>query len=87
VNPNLTAVKPQMRCGRSTQSRFLSFVEAAANIVVGYAVAVLTQVMAFPLFGLHATLSDNLLIGGIFTCASLVRSYALRRLFNSRGVR
>jgi hypothetical protein len=55
--------------------------------VVGYAVAVLTQVMAFPLFGLHATLSDNLLIGGIFTCASLVRSYALRRLFNSRGVR
>jgi hypothetical protein len=27
------------------------------------------------------------LIGGIFTCASLVRSYALRRLFNSRGLR
>ena len=49
------------------QPRWLSFVEAVTNIVVGYALAVLTQIIVFPLFGLHASLGENLLIGGLFT--------------------
>lgn len=57
-------------------------VEATANILVGYGVAVLTQVLVFPLFGLEASLGENLLIGAIFTLISLARSFALRRLFN-----
>ena len=69
------------------QSYWMSFVEAVTNIVVGYALAVLTQMIVFPLFGLHASLGENLLIGGLFTCISLARSYVLRRLFNARGVR
>jgi hypothetical protein len=69
------------------QSRWLSLLEAVTNIVVGYALAVLTQIIVFPLFGLHASLGENLLIGGLFTCISLARSYVLRRLFNARGVR
>lgn len=69
------------------QSRWLSFVEAVTNIVVGYGLAVLTQIIVFPLFGLHASLGENLLIGGLFTSISLARSYVLRRLFNARGVR
>jgi len=36
----------------------------------------------FPMFGLQASLGDNLAIGAIFTVVSLVRSYALRRVFN-----
>jgi hypothetical protein len=64
------------------QSRFMSLVEAVTNIVVGYGLAVLTQIIVFPFFGLHATLSENLLIGVLFTAISLVRSYVLRRLFN-----
>lgn len=63
------------------QSRAMSFVEAVANVVVGYGVAVATQMMVFPLFGLHATLHQNLAIGSIFTGVSIVRSYSLRRLF------
>ena len=59
----------------------MSLVEAIANVVVGYGIAVLAQVLVFPLFGLRASLADNLLIGGIFTAVSVVRSYALRRLF------
>lgn len=69
------------------QSRWLSLLEAVTNIVVGYALAVLTQIIVFPLFRLHASLGENLLIGGLFTCISLARSYVLRRLFNARGVR
>lgn len=68
------------------QSRWMSLLEAATNIVVGYCLAVLTQLVVFPLFGLRATFSENLLIGGVFTLISLVRSYLLRRLFNARAV-
>ena len=49
------------------QSRGMSLVEAIANVVVGYGVAVLTQLLVFPLFGLHTTLAENLTIGAIFT--------------------
>jgi len=65
------------------QSRAMSLVEATANVVVGYGVAVLTQLLVFPLFGLHTTLAENLMIGAIFTVVSIARSFALRRLFEA----
>ena len=64
------------------QSHWMSFVEAVTNIVVGYGLAVLTQIIVFPLFGLHASLSENLLIGCFFVGVSLIRSFAIRRFFN-----
>lgn len=63
------------------QSRAMSLVEAVANVVVGFWLAVLTQILVFPLFGLAVTLTQNLLIGCLFTLTSIVRSYVLRRLF------
>jgi len=63
-----------------TQSRRMSAVEAAANVAVGYGVGIATQVAVFPLFGIAASLGDNLAIGGIFTVVSIVRSYVLRRV-------
>ena len=68
------------------QTRMMSLVESVANIIVGFAVAVITQLLVFPLFGFAASLSDNLIIGLIFTVVSLCRSYALRRLFNGRSL-
>lgn len=65
-----------------SQSRRASAVEAVANVLIGYGVAVAAQVVIFPMFGLHASLPENLAIGGLFTLVSLARSYALRRLFN-----
>lgn len=69
------------------QSRLMSLAEAGANIAIGYVVAVLTQILVFPLFGLDATLGENLMIGGLFTVASLARAYVLRRLFNILSTR
>jgi hypothetical protein len=69
------------------QSRLMSLVESLANVLVGYGVAVATQMLVFPLFGLAVTISDNLLIGLIFTAVSIVRSYALRRGFEALRVR
>ena len=65
------------------QSRWMSLAEAVTNILVGYGVAVLTQLAVFPLLGLQASLTENLFIGGVFTVISLVRSFLLRRLFNA----
>jgi hypothetical protein len=63
------------------QSRAMSLVEAVTNVVVGYGVAVVTQILIFPVFGLHATLAQNLKMGVIFSFVSIARSFALRRLF------
>jgi hypothetical protein len=65
------------------QSRIMSLVEAVANVVVGYGVAVVTQILIFPIFGLHTTLAQNLKMGLVFTVVSIGRSYALRRLFEA----
>lgn len=65
------------------QSRWMSLVEAITNVVVGYGIAVGTQILIFPLFGLHTTLEQNLSMGGIFTMVSLARSFLLRRLFEA----
>nr|WP_058243557.1 hypothetical protein [Thalassovita autumnalis] len=63
------------------QSRRQSLIEAITNVVVGYALAVITQIVVFPWFGLQVSLGDNLAIGALFVMISLLRSYALRRLF------
>jgi uncharacterized protein (DUF2062 family) len=64
-----------------SQSRAMSFIEAIANVAVGYGVAVATQIVVFPWFGLQTTMAENLAMGGIFTVVSILRSYSLRRLF------
>ena len=63
------------------QSRRQSLIEAITNVMVGYALAVITQIVVFPWFGLQVSLCDNLAIGALFVMISLLRSYALRRLF------
>ena len=63
------------------QTRRMSLVEAITNVAVGYAMAVAMQLLVFPWFGLHASIGENLAIGALFTGISLVRGYALRRLF------
>jgi hypothetical protein len=65
------------------QSHLMSLVEATANVAVGYGVAVATQLVVFPWFGLPARLHDALAIGAIFTVVSILRSFLLRRLFEA----
>jgi len=60
----------------------MSLVETGANVLVGFWLAVLTQIIVFPWFGLIAQASDHLTIGLVFTVVSLARGYLLRRLFD-----
>ncbi|SNT02564.1 DUF7220 family protein [Antarctobacter heliothermus] len=69
------------------QSRLMSLAEAIANVIVGYGVAVVTQILIFPVFGLHTTLAQNLKLGLVFTIVSIARSFALRRVFEAIRMR
>ena len=64
-----------------TQSRGMSLIEAVTNVAVGYVLAVATQIIVFPWFGLRPSIGESLALGGVFVGISLLRSYALRRLF------
>lgn len=64
------------------QSRRMSLIESVANVLIGYIVALGAQLVVFPLLGIEVKLSQNLLIGAIFTVVSIARSYCMRRAFN-----
>ncbi len=63
------------------QSRRMSLAESITNVVVGYVLAIATQLMVFPLFGIEAAFGEHLAIGFAFVGVSLARGYLLRRLF------
>jgi len=65
------------------QSRTMSLVEAATNVVVGYVLAIATQIVVFPWFGIEAALGEHLAIGLVFVGVSLLRGYVLRRVFET----
>jgi hypothetical protein len=66
------------------QSKTHSIIESITNVVVGYFVALASQIIIFPLFGIHATIKDNIYIGLWFTVISIARSYLLRRIFTRK---
>ena len=70
-----------------TQSPAMSLIEAATNVVVGYVLAIATQLVVFPWFGIEAALGEHLTIGLAFVGVSLARGYLLRRLFEAVRVR
>ena len=73
-----------MSCRRN-QSRFVSLAEAFTNVLVGYCVALGAQQLVFPVFGIFTTIGEDSAIAAFFTLVSLLRSYALRRLFERIG--
>ena len=66
------------------QSKLGSLIESLMNIAIGYFVAMASQLVLFPMFGIHVPLSTNLWIGMWFTVISLARGYFVRRIFNHR---
>lgn len=64
------------------QTRFQSLIEAWANVAIGYFVALVAQMIVFPIYDIEVTITQNIQIGLIFTAVSITRSYILRRFFN-----
>lgn len=63
------------------QTRLQSFIESCVNILIGYSIAILSQIIIFPFFDIYIPITDNLWIGMWFTIVSLVRSYCIRRWY------
>ena len=64
------------------QSKKHSFMEILVSTLVGYFVALLTQYIVFPLYGIQSSHSSNVQIALIFTIISIIRGYIFRRVFN-----
>lgn len=67
---------------KNRQSRIQSFAESLMNVIIGYLIALLTQITVFPLFDIYVSVDTHIAIGVIFTGVSLIRSYVIRRVFN-----
>ena len=67
---------------RTGQTKRVSALESVLNVLIGYGVAVGSQIIIFPYFGINIPMSDNFVIGGYFTLISLARSFLVRRMFN-----
>ena len=63
------------------QSRLMSLAESVTNVVIGYVLAIATQIVVFPWFGIETGLGEHLTIGLAFVGISLARGFLLRRLF------
>jgi hypothetical protein len=69
----------------SNQSKFQSFLESLTNVAIGYFVSFLSQLIVFPIYGIHITVKSNIAIGLWFTSISIARSYGIRRWFNKKN--
>jgi hypothetical protein len=65
------------------QTRLGSMIEVATNIAVGFSVNFVANLLILPLYGFHVTGHQAFSMGLIFTVIAIVRSYLLRRVFNS----
>ena len=59
----------------------MSLIESIANTAAGFLVSLLIQITLFSLMAIETTTTQNLTLSGVFTLASLVRGYLMRRLF------
>jgi hypothetical protein len=70
---------------RLRQSRSGSLFEAVTKVVAGFLIAIAAQQLVFPVFGIATTLVEDAGIAAVFTGLSLVRAFAVRRLFERIG--
>lgn len=66
-----------------TQSHRMSVVESLTNTVIGYFLAVTVTWLFFKGIGSNVSFWDSNAITILVTITSLIRSYCLRRFFNS----
>ena len=69
------------------QSRLMSLAESVTNVVIGYVLAIATQIVVFPWFGIETGLGEHLTIGLAFVGISLARGFLLRRVFEAIRMR
>lgn len=67
------------------QRRRMSAIEAVTSTSVGFAVSLALTFTVLPAFGYAVTAPHAWGITAIYTAASIIRGYAVRRAFNGKG--
>ena len=66
------------------QTKLGSFYEAVFNVLIGFGINFVGNLLILPLFGFTPSLMQNFQIGLLFTGVSVARQYIVRRWFNGR---
>ena len=66
------------------QTKKQSLIESLTSTTIGIIIGIVLNVTILPIFGYPVSLSDSLWISVIFTVVSIIRSYIIRRWFNSK---
>ena len=66
------------------QTKKQSFIESLTSTTIGIIIGIVLNLIILPVFGYPVSLSDSLWISVIFTVVSIIRSYIIRRWFNSK---
>lgn len=67
----------------SGQTARMSALESITNVFIGFILAVFIQIKLFSSFGIEVETNQEVAIALLFTAASIVRSFVVRRVFNS----
>lgn len=69
------------------QSRLASLLESVGSTAFGFVLSIVLQLVFFPILGIQASLSQNVIFTVIMTVASVARQYVWRRLMEALHVR
>lgn len=68
---------------RPAQTRWSSLAEALVNTLIGFGVAMISNAVILPMYGIHPSLELNFIFTCWFTVISVVRSYFVRRMWET----
>ena len=66
------------------QTKKQSLIESLTSTTIGIIIGIVLNLTILPIFGYPVSVSDSLWISIIFTIVSIIRSYIIRRWFNSK---
>ena len=66
------------------QTKKQSFIESLTSTTIGIIIGIVLNLTILPIFGYPVSVVDSLFISIIFTIVSIIRSYIIRRWFNSK---
>jgi hypothetical protein len=81
IPPDVETPEPELEAPRG-QTRLGSAIEVAMNIVIGFSINWVANLLILPLYGFQITGSQAFSMGLIFTGIAIARGYVLRRVFN-----
>ena len=75
---------PRLSTHNKEEKKMNDIFESVVDVGSGFILAVLIQLLIFPLFDLHPSIFDSMGIALIFTVVSMTRSALWRRYFRKR---